>query len=216
MLEAAVADIEFARGRFTIAGTDRVGRHAWSSPQQLRDGAASCPRTLPHSLDVHACRRHAAVGLSRMAATSPRSRSIPTPASIEVVSYAMVNDFGIVVNPMLVEGQAHGGVVAGHRPGADGAHGLRRAKASSSPAPTWTTRCRAPTDVPMFAIESHPVPATTNPLGVKGCGEAGCAGSLPAVMNAVVDALSELRHRHIDMPATPERIWRAIRDARGV
>jgi carbon-monoxide dehydrogenase large subunit len=61
---------------------------------------------------------------------------------------------------------------------------------------------------------SHPVPCTTNPLGVKGCGEAGCAGSLPAVMNAVVDALSVYGIRHIDMPATPERVWRAIEDAK--
>ncbi len=66
----------------------------------------------------------------------------------------------------------------------------------------------------MFAIDSHPVPAKTNPLGAKGCGEAGCAGSLPAVMNAVVDALSQYGIRHIDMPATPFRVWQAIQAAR--
>ena len=65
-----------------------------------------------------------------------------------------------------------------------------------------------------IATESRPVPARTNPLGVKGCGEAGCAGSLPAVMNAVVDALSPYGIRHIDMPATPEKVWRAIAGAR--
>jgi carbon-monoxide dehydrogenase large subunit len=69
-------------------------------------------------------------------------------------------------------------------------------------------------NAPMFGFASHPVPATTNPLGVKGCGEAGCAGSLPSVMNAMVDALSPLGIRHIDMPATPERVWRAIQEAR--
>ncbi len=69
-------------------------------------------------------------------------------------------------------------------------------------------------DAPSFAFGSHPVPATTNPLGVKGCGEAGCAGSLPSVMNALIDALKPYRVRHIDMPATPERVWRAIREAR--
>jgi len=67
----------------------------------------------------------------------------------------------------------------------------------------------------LFAIDCHPVPAKTNPLGAKGCGEAGCAGSLPAVMNAVVDALSEYGIRHIDMPATPFRVWQAIREGRG-
>jgi carbon-monoxide dehydrogenase large subunit len=65
-------------------------------------------------------------------------------------------------------------------------------------------------DVPSFEFISHGVPAKTNPLGVKGCGEAGCAGSLPAVMNALVDALSEYGVKHINMPATPEVIWRAI------
>jgi carbon-monoxide dehydrogenase large subunit len=67
----------------------------------------------------------------------------------------------------------------------------------------------------MFRFASHPVPAKTNVLGVKGCGEAGCAGSLPAVMNAVVDALYACGVDHIDMPATPERVWRAIAAARG-
>ena len=69
-------------------------------------------------------------------------------------------------------------------------------------------------DAPLFASGCHPVPATTNPLGAKGCGEAGCAGALPSVMNALVDALSDYGIRHIDMPATPERVWRAIRAAR--
>ena len=69
-------------------------------------------------------------------------------------------------------------------------------------------------DAPAFANASHPVPATTNPLGAKGCGEAGCAGALPSVMNALVDALSEFGIRHIDMPATPERVWQAIHAAR--
>jgi carbon-monoxide dehydrogenase large subunit len=67
---------------------------------------------------------------------------------------------------------------------------------------------------PNFVTEHHPVPCKTNPLGTKGCGEAGCAGALVSVMNAIVDALSELGIRHIDMPATPERVWRAIQEAK--
>ena len=70
-------------------------------------------------------------------------------------------------------------------------------------------------DAPVFAYASQPDPAKTNPLGAKGCGEAGCAGSMTSIMNAVVDALSELGVRHIDMPATPLRVWEAIRAARG-
>jgi len=68
-------------------------------------------------------------------------------------------------------------------------------------------------DAPMFESDFHPVPAMTNPLGAKGCGEAGC-GALPSVMNALVDALAGYGIRHLDMPATPERVWRAIREAR--
>jgi aerobic carbon-monoxide dehydrogenase large subunit len=68
-------------------------------------------------------------------------------------------------------------------------------------------------DAPEFVVVSHPVPAKTNPLGVKGCGEAGCAGGLASVMNAVVDALSVYGIKHIDMPATPERVWQAIHAA---
>ena len=69
-------------------------------------------------------------------------------------------------------------------------------------------------DAPPFAFISHPVPATTNPLGVKGCGEAGCAGAMPAVMNALIDALREFNITNLDMPATPEKVWAAIQEAR--
>jgi carbon-monoxide dehydrogenase large subunit len=69
-------------------------------------------------------------------------------------------------------------------------------------------------NVPDFVVQSHPVPAKTNPLGVKGCGEAGCAGSLTSIMNAVVDALSVYGIKHIDMPASPARVWQAIQDAK--
>jgi carbon-monoxide dehydrogenase large subunit len=69
-------------------------------------------------------------------------------------------------------------------------------------------------DAPLFVNAYHPVPATTNPLGAKGCGEAGCAGALPSVMNALVDALSAFGVCHLDMPATPERVWQVIRSAR--
>ncbi len=68
-------------------------------------------------------------------------------------------------------------------------------------------------NAPFFAFHSHAVPATTNPLGAKGCGEAGCAGALPSVMNAVVDALAEHGVTHVDMPATPLKLWQAIQDA---
>jgi carbon-monoxide dehydrogenase large subunit len=125
----------------------------------------------------------------------------------------MVNDFGVIVNPLLVAGQAHSGVVQGigqaltERTVFDGDGQFLTGSFTDYALPRAS-------DAVMFDIASHPVPAKTNPLGAKGCGEAGCAGSLPAVMNAVIDALSEYGIRHIDRPATPLRVWQAIRQAR--
>ena len=131
----------------------------------------------------------------------------PETGVVEVVKYTMVNDFGTVINPLLVEGQCHGGVVQGI------AQALFERTVYSEDGQLMTGSFmdyalpRA-SDVPSFEIGYHSVPATTNPLGAKGCGEAGCAGSLPSVMNALSDALGG---RHIDMPATPERVWAALR-----
>ena len=102
----------------------------------------------------------------------------------------------------------------GRRPDPDGRHQVRRARARSSPARSWTTPCRARDDLSAFHVESNPVPTKTNPLGVKGAGEAGCVGAMPAVANALVDALSVLGIKHVEMPATPEVLWRAIHEAR--
>jgi carbon-monoxide dehydrogenase large subunit len=137
----------------------------------------------------------------------------PDTGMVEVVKYTFVNDFGVVINPLLVDGQAHGGIVQGI------GQALREQVVYDAAGQLLTgsymdyAMPRAD-DAPAFAHDFHPVPATTNPLGAKGCGEAGCAGALPSVMNALVDALSEYGIRHIDMPATPERVWRAIRAAR--
>ena len=138
----------------------------------------------------------------------------PETGVVEVVSYATVNDFGVLVNPMLVAGQAHGGIAQGI------GQALMESVVYDEDGQLLTGSYmdyalpRA-SDLPGLGFESHPVPARTNPLGAKGCGEAGCAGSLPAVMNALVDALSEFGITHIDMPATPQRIWQAIQAARG-
>jgi carbon-monoxide dehydrogenase large subunit len=210
VLEAAVADIEFARGYFTIAGTDRsVG--IMELAERLRSGL-DLPPDAPQSLDV----KHV---FDQAPSAFPNGCHIaeveidPETGVAEVMKYTMVNDFGIIVNPLLVEGQLHGGVVQGigqalmERTVYDSEGQLLTGSYMDYALP------RAP-DVPHFSFLSHPVPAKTNPLGAKGCGEAGCAGSLPSVMNAVIDALSELGIRHIDMPATPHRIWQAIEQAK--
>jgi len=211
VLEAAAADIEFAHGRFVIAGTDRaIG--IMELADKLRSGL-NLPEGVPSTLDI----RHVSDGPG--ASTYPNGCHVceveldPDTGVIAVVKYSSVNDFGTVINPLIVEGQLHGGVIQGigqalmemtvydedgqFLTGSFMDYGLPRAS-----------------DSPEVAVVDHPVPATTNVLGVKGCGEAGCAGSLTSVMNAIVDALSEFGIPHMDMPATPYRVWRAIQDAK--
>jgi carbon-monoxide dehydrogenase large subunit len=209
VLEAAAADIEFAEGRFTIAGTDRsIG--LIDLARRLHEGLR-LPENLPQTLDVK-------LAIDGVPSAFPNGCHVaeveidPETGAIVVVRYSSVNDFGTVINPLLVEGQLHGGVVQGIGQAltehvvydSDGQllsgsfQDYALPRASQMPAIEWT---------------SHPSPATTNPLGTKGCGEAGCAGALVSVMNAVVDALSVFGIRHIDMPATPARVWAAIRAA---
>jgi len=214
ILEAAPADIEFERdaeghGRFVIAGTDRaIG--IMELADRLR-AERNLPPGMPASLDV----RHV---FDQAPMAYPNGCHIceveiePETGIVEVVKYLSVNDFGTIVNPLMVQGQAHGGIVQGI------GQALYENAVYSEDGQLLTGSYQdyalpRASDVPSFGFLSHPVPCKTNPLGAKGCGEAGCAGSLPAVMNAVVDALSEYGITHIDMPATPERVWRAIQEA---
>ena len=133
---------------------------------------------------------------------------------VEIVRYVVVDDFGTVLNPSQAKGQVHGGVAQGV-----GQILMEQVKYDAESGQILTgsfmdyAMPRAD-DLSMFEVESNPVPTATNPLGVKGAGEAGCVGALPAVMNGVIDALSPLGIRDLDMPASPERVWRAIRAAR--
>jgi carbon-monoxide dehydrogenase large subunit len=210
VLEAAAADIEFRVGRFVIAGTDRsVG--IMELAEKIHAGLA-LPAGLPQTLDV----AHISNGPPSAFPNGCHIAEVevdPETGVVEVVRYSFVNDFGVVINPLLVDGQAHGGIVQGI------GQALRESTIYDDHGQLLTgsymdyAMPRAE-DAPAFVNASHPVPATTNPLGAKGCGEAGCAGALPSVMNALVDALSEFGIRHIDMPATPERVWQAIRTAK--
>jgi aerobic carbon-monoxide dehydrogenase large subunit len=212
VLEAAAADIEFRAGRFVIGGTDRsIG--IMELAERLHAGL-QLPPELPQSLDV-------ADAYDGPPSAFPNGCHIaevevdPDTGWVDVVKYTFVNDFGVVINPLLVDGQAHGGIVQGI------GQALRERTVYDEDGQLLTgsymdyAMPRAE-DAPRFVHASHPVPATTNPLGAKGCGEAGCAGALPSVMNALVDALSEYGIRHIDMPATPERVWHAIQAAHGI
>jgi carbon-monoxide dehydrogenase large subunit len=138
----------------------------------------------------------------------------PETGVIEIVRYSVVDDVGTVINPLLVHGQIVGGVAQGI--GQILMEDIRF-DAEGQPITGSFMDYAMPRadDLSSVAMQSNPVPTRTNPLGVKGCGEAGCVGALPAVANAIVDALSVYGLRHIEMPATPERVWRAITGAGG-
>lgn len=209
MLEASEGDIEFANGQFTIAGTDR-GIGIMDLAARLRD--TTMPEGVPSSLDVD----HTAQGIP---STFPNGCHVaeveidPDTGIVRVVSYSGVNDFGTVVNPMIVAGQIHGGVVQGI-----GQALMECVTYDDNGQPVTGSLMdyalpRAG-DVPLITLGDHPSPATSNPLGTKGCGEAGCAGGLATLVNAVLDALADEGVTTIDMPLTPEKVWRAIQDGR--
>jgi len=136
----------------------------------------------------------------------------PETGTVEIVRYSVVDDVGTVLNPMLLHGQIVGGIAQGA--GQILMEDIRFDDSGQLITGSFMDYAmpRA-SDLPAVAVKSNPVPTKTNPLGVKGAGEAGCVGALPAVANALADALSGVGVRHIDMPATPERIWRALRAA---
>ena len=202
-LEASATDIEFQLGRFTIVGTDR-GIGIMELAERLRTGM-KVPEGVPDTLDVSHV-HDAAPSAFPNGAHVAEVEIDPDTGWVEVVKYTMVNDFGTVINPLLVEGQSHGGVVQGI------GQALFERTVYSEDGQFLTgsfTDYALPraSDTPSFRMDYHSVPAKTNVLGAKGCGEAGCAGSLPSVMNAISDALGG---KHINMPATPERVWEAL------
>jgi aerobic carbon-monoxide dehydrogenase large subunit len=210
MLEAAEADITFANGAFSVVGTDRA------LPLKDVARAAFQPASLPKGVEP---------GFFETATFSPPSDTWPNgchvceveidpeTGAVAIVGYVIADDVGTVINPLTLKGQIHGGV----------AQGVGQAlmeeivyDADSGQLLTGSfmdyAMPRADT-LPDIAVESHPVPTKLNPLGAKGAGEAGTVGALPVVMNAVLDALAPVGVRQLDMPATPLRVWRAIRDA---
>ena len=205
VLEAAVEDVEFADGEFRIAGTDRsIGLIELAAQTRELGGAGGLPETLDTEL-VHET------------ATSSFPNGVhvceveidPETGATTVDRYFVVDDFGTIVNPLLAEGQVHGGIVQGIGQALlenvvyDGDGQLLTGSYMDYAMP------RAD-HVPDIAFDDHPVPATTNVIGAKGAGEAGCSGALAAIMNATVDALAEYGVTSIDMPATPHRVWQAI------
>jgi len=201
-LEAAVADIELTGGVFRVAGTDRTLTLAAVAEAAGADGLSADDQfkgevpTFPNG--CHVCEVEI-------------DRETGRPA---IVAYTVVDDFGTVVNPNLLRGQVHGGIGQGIGQ-AMTEKCVYDSESGQLVSGSLMDYClpRAD-DLPDLAITLRDdVPCATNPLGIKGAGEAGAIGAPPAVINAIVDALSEFGIHHIDMPATPETIWRAIRSA---
>ncbi len=207
LLEASALDIEFADGKFTVAGTDK-------SIDLIAVAKASYNmQRMPPEIEM---------GLSANAVYRPPAGTFPNgchlceveidpdTGAVRIVRYAVVDDVGVVVNPLLLKGQIHGGIAQGA--GQALCENMVYDKESGQLlSGSFMDYCmpRAE-DFPALAVGNNDVPAKNNPLGIKGAGEAGCVGALPAVMNAVNDALAPLGIRHFEMPATPERLWRAI------
>ncbi|ARE40763.1 Carbon monoxide dehydrogenase large chain [Rhodovulum sp. P5] len=211
LMEAAPEDIELKDGQFTVAGTDKSV--AW--------GDVTLAAYVPHNYPLEDIEP----GLEETAFYDPNNFTYPAGAyacevevdpetgKVDVVSFAAADDFGNIVNPMIVSGQVHGGI----------AQGIGQALLESAVFDEYGQLLSGSymdyampraDDVPFYAVDhSCATPCTHNPLGVKGCGEAGAIGSPPAVVNAVVDALQRAGHTsvtHIDMPLTPSRVWAAM------
>jgi len=210
LLEAAPEDVALRDGRFAVAGTDRGVTFADVAR------AAYLPKSLPAGLEP---------GFSETAAFTPPAVTFPNGCHVceveideatgvvRIVRHTVVDDVGRIVNPMLVKGQIHGGVVQGLGQGL--CEALVYDETGQLLAGSFMDYAMPRADdVPAFEVDSYEVPTRVNPLGAKGVGEAGTVGALPALMNAVNDALAPLGLRHIDMPVTAERVWRAIGGAR--
>ncbi|HEX9072745.1 MAG TPA: xanthine dehydrogenase family protein molybdopterin-binding subunit [Pseudolabrys sp.] len=211
ILEASVSDIEFKAGNFIIAGTDRsIGLLDLAA--RLR-GGLKLPDGAPNSLDVDHVVKDPVPSAFPNGCHIAEVEVDPQTGATQVVRYSAVNDLGTIVNPLLVEGQIQGGVVQGL-----GQALLEQAIYDSDgqlvTGSFMDYAMPRAHDAPMINVVSHPVPTKSNPLGAKGCGEAGTSGGLPSVANAVIHALSDYGIRHLEMPMSPARIWQAIQDAK--
>lgn len=207
-LEAAVADIEFAAagGRFSVVGTDR-GIDILALAQIQRERAAKGePATLLDAAEVAEIKSHTFPNGCHIAEVEVD----PDTGLIEVPRYVVVDDVGHAINPMIVRGQVHGGVAQGIGQAVHERTAYDPESGQLLSASFMDYALPRAEDLPDIEVEFLSVPCETNPLGVKGAGEAGAVGSPPALMNALVDALSGVGVTDMDMPATPETVWKAI------
>jgi len=210
LMEASEADMEFKDGKFTVAGTDN----------EKSFGEIALAAYVPHNYPMDRLEP----GLEETAFYDPLNFTYPAgthvaeveidPATgvVNVVDWACCDDFGNLVNPMIVEGQVHGGIAQGIGQALlEDAHYDEHGQLLTA---SYMDYCMPRADnLPSFKVDYTVTPCTHNDLGVKGCGEAGAIASPPALINAVINALSPLGVTDMSMPATPEKVWRAISDA---
>jgi carbon-monoxide dehydrogenase large subunit len=202
-LETSAADLEISEGRVRIAGTDRsvsfadLAKRGGGDPAKLNASAtfASADGTYPNGTHLAEVEIDPATGI------------------IKIVNYVIVDDFGVTLNPLLLAGQVHGGVMQGIGQALMEQVIYSPADAQLVTGTYMDYALPRAADGPSITFETNNIPCKTNPLGVKGAGEAGAIGSCPAVVNAIIEGLwREYGIDHIDMPATPERVWIAIRE----
>lgn len=211
LLECSVDDLEFTGGRFSVKGTDAgvaIGDISLAvfAAHNLPDGiepsldsqATFDPENFNYPHGTHLC-----------------AVEVDTETGfVEIINYTCVDDVGVVINPLIVEGQIHGGLAQGiaqalYEEGVyDDSGTLLTGTLADYLVPSAV-------DLPHFNVDQTTTPATTNPLGVKGVGEAGCIASTPAVVNAVIDAVRQFGVVDVEMPCSPQRVWRAIQQGRG-
>ncbi len=209
-LECAEEDLDFAGGDFTVKGTDKsvniagIGFAAWAAhdlPDDMEPGLTATHRYDPPNFSwpngSHACVVEVDTETGK----------------VDIVRYLAVDDCGVQINPNIVEGQLHGGIAQGI------AEALYEEAQYDEDGNLMTGNMVSylvpgPPELPTFELGHTVTPSPTNPLGVKGVGEAGTIASPPAVINAIVDALSHLGVKNVERPATPERVWRAIQEAK--
>jgi len=207
-LEAAVSDIEFSGGRFSVAGTDRGLDIIELAGAQRARAAGGQSATMLDAAEVAKIDIHTFPNGCHMAEVEID----PETGMIAVLRYIVCDDVGKAVNPMIVRGQVHGGVAQGFGQAVleRTAYDPQSGQLLSGSFMDYALPRAA--DLPNIEVDLIEVPCATNPLGVKGAGEAGAVGSPPAVINAIVDALSDSGVKSIDMPATPEKVWKAIHE----
>jgi carbon-monoxide dehydrogenase large subunit len=207
LLEASDSDIEYDRGQFKVAGTDR----------KKTFGEVAFAAYVPHNYPLDKLEP----GLNENAFYDPTNFTFPAGSYVcevevdketgatQIAAFTAVDDFGKVINPMIVEGQVHGGLAQGI--GQALTEGCRYEDSGQLVTGSFMDYCiPRSSDIPLFKVDTRETPCTHNPLGVKGCGEAGAIGAPAAVMNAITDALGV---KDVPMPATAQTVWRSMKQA---